>query len=404
MLNSKPQIGFVSTYPPRECGIATFTRDLALAVLMRRRTERNVIVAIEDDLNRSTGSAAEQIIDQHDRRSYVSAAGFLNESNVDVVSLQHEFGIFGGVWGEYVLGLCRNIEAPLITTFHTVLTDPDEKARQIVREICQLSSTVVVTIESAAKLLEQQFAIDPQKITVIRHGTAAPRHLRKAYARRRLGLQNRTVLATAGLISSGKGIEYAIKSLAYMVKERPDLLYLVIGETHPEVRKRDGEAYRTKLVSLAMQLRVERNVRFVDRYLPEDELSLYLQAADIYLAPYLGKEQVSSGTITLALSHGKAVVSTPTIFAKETLSDNRGLLCKFADASSIAECIQRILGDLRLRRQLEAKAFKYGQEVGWGKVADQYGDIFRSAMRAEGTLAEAAAVSETRPRLRLDRQ
>lgn len=389
------RVGYVSTYPPRACGLATFTRDLALAVLMRGHVERNIIVPVEDDLNRSPETAGKQIIDQHDRRSYVSAAGFLNESNVDVVSLQHEFGIFGGEWGEYVLDLCRNIEAPLVTTFHTVLRDPDERVREIVREITQLSSSVVVTIESAARLLEQQFGIESEKIAVIRHGAPVPERFRRGYARRRFGLQNRTVLATSGLISSGKGIEYAIKSLPYLVKERPNLLYLVLGETHPEVRRRDGETYRNKLVALTRQLKVERNVRFVDRYLPEDELSLYLQAADIYLAPYLGKDQVSSGTITLALSHRKAVVSTSTIFAKEVLSNSKGLLCEFADARSMAECVQRILGDSRLRRRLEANAFKYGHEVGWAKVADQYGDIFRSAMQPGRTLTETAPVSET---------
>jgi glycosyltransferase involved in cell wall biosynthesis len=363
-------------------------------MLLRGRARENIVIAIEDDLNRSSDTFGKQIIDQHERRSYVSAAGFLNESNVDVVSLQHEFGIFGGEWGEYVLDLCRNIEAPLVTTFHTVLTNACKKARQIVREICHLSTTVVVTIESAAKLLEQQFAVESQKIAVIRHGAAVPECLRRGYARRHLHLQNRTVLVTSGLISSGKGIEYAIKSLPYLVKERPDVLYLVLGETHPEVRKRDGEAYRNKLVALTLQLKVGPNVRFVDSYLSEDELSLYLQAADIYLAPYLGKEQVSSGTITLALSHGKAVVSTPTVFAKEILSDNKGLFCRFADAHSLGESINRILGDLRLRRKLEAHAFRYGQEVGWAKVADQYGDIFRSAMRAQGTLAEATTISE----------
>jgi glycosyltransferase involved in cell wall biosynthesis len=393
-LDSSPRVGYVSTYPPRGCGIATFTRDLARAVLLRGHARGNIVVAIEDELNPSPVTTCDQIIDQHDRASYVSAAGFLNESNVDVVSLQHEFGIFGGEWGEYVLALCRNVEAPLVTTFHTVLQKPSPKAREIVREVSQLSTTVVVTIESAARLLERKFGVESERIAVIRHGAVAPDRMRRGYARRHFHLQNRTVLTTTGLISAGKGIEYAIRSLPYLVKDRPDVLYLVLGETHPEVRRRDGEAYRGKLISLAQQLKVEHNVRFVDRYLPDDELSLYLQAADIYLAPYLGEEQVSSGTITLALSHGKAVISTPTIFAEEVLSGNRGLFCKFADASSIAECVHSILGDPRLRRKLEANAFKYGQQVGWARVADQYGDIFRSATWAGRALTEAAAVSE----------
>jgi glycosyltransferase involved in cell wall biosynthesis len=362
---------------------------------MRGHAYQNLIVALNENGERYSDTNVKHAIDQHDRESYVSAAKFLNESNIDIVSLQHEFGIFGGEWGEYVLDLCRNIEMPLVTTFHTVLQKPPEKARQIVNEIAQISSNIVVTIESAAKLLEKRFAVDPQKMRVIRHGVALPDRVRKDHAKRLLGFHKRIILATHGLISSGKGIEYAIKSLPYLVKEYPRILYLVIGETHPEVRKREGEAYRSKLISLAKQLGVEENVHFVDRYLPEDELSLYLQTVDIYLAPYLGKDQVSSGTITLALGHGKAVISTPTIFSKEVLSNSRGLLCKFEDARSLAECSQRILGDLRLRRKLEANAFKYGQEVGWVRVADQYGETFRSAMRVRRTVAEAAAVSET---------
>jgi len=394
MMNVRPRVAYVSTYPPRACGIATFTRDLARAMLMRGQVDQNLIVPIADDANRYSDGLG-PAIDQYERGSYISAAKFLNETNTDVLSLQHEFGIFGGEWGEYVLDLCRNVKAPIVTTFHTVLRNPPKKARQIVREISQRSNRVIVTIESAAKSLEKQFGIEAQKIVVIRHGAALPESVRKEQAKRELGLRRRTVLATHGLISSGKGIEFAIKSLSYLVTERPNLLYLVIGETHPQVRKHEGEAYRNKLIALAETLGVTRNVRFVNRYLREDELSLYLQAIDIYLAPYLGKDQVSSGTLTLALGHGKAVISSPTIFAKEILRHNRGLLCKFANARSIAECVKEILGSSGIRQELEANASKYGQEVGWSRVAEQYGGVFRSAMGTKRTVLEAATVSET---------
>jgi glycosyltransferase involved in cell wall biosynthesis len=392
-MNAQPRIGCVSTYPPRACGIATFTRDLTRAMLIRGQIDRAVVVPIEDNGTRYPASIT-RTIDQHNRRSYISAANFLNESDIDLVSLQHEFGIFGGEWGEYVLDLCRNIDLPLVTTFHTALRNPSGKTREIVREISQTSKAVVVTITSAADMLEKHFGVDREKIVVIQHGAALPDRVRKEYAKRQLGIPARTVLATYGLISSGKGIEFAIKSLPYLVKERPDILYLVIGETHPEVLKHEGEAYREKLTSLAKELGVIRNVHFVNHYLQEDELSLYLQATDIYLAPYLGREQVSSGTITLALAYGKAIVSTPTIFAKETLGHERGLFCKFADASSIAKCVERILDDLGLRHELERNAAKYGQAVGWTRVADKYGDIFRSAVSTQRTIAQAATVTE----------
>jgi len=385
-------VGYVSTYPPRVCGLATFTRDLAQALIVRRRVQRTVILPVENDLSRMP---RENVIDQENRMSYVVGAGFLNESNLDVISLQHEFGIFGGEWGKYVLELCRNLEIPFITTFHTVVLNPNEKALEIVREISRLSANVIVTLESAKKLLEDDYGIPPEKIRVIPHGASIPDQRRRSYARQRFGLRSRTVLATTGLINPGKGIEHAIKSLSYLIKDWPNILYLVIGETHPEVRKREGEAYRNKLVELINKLKLERNVRLVDEYLPETELSLYLQACDIYIAPYVGRDQVSSGTITFALSHGKAVVSTPTIFAEEALSEGRGLLCDFADEYSIARCVRRILSNSKLRRSLEANSFKYGRELSWSKVADEYADVFRSAKRLEGTITETSKVSET---------
>jgi glycosyltransferase involved in cell wall biosynthesis len=383
-------VGYVSTYPPRACGIATFTRDLAQALIVRRRVQRSVVVSIESDAQGSK----ENTINQYDRRSYVAAAGFLNESNLDVVSLQHEFGIFGGEWGDYVLDLCRNLEVPFITTFHSVLMEPNAKTLGIVSEISRLSSRVVVTLDSAKSLLRDMYRVDPEKIVVIPHGAIVP-DVRRTYARRHLHLRNRTVLATAGLINPGKGIEYAIESLPYLVKEWPDVIYLVIGETHPEVRKREGEAYRNKLLAMVKRLKLERNVRFVNAYLPETDLSLHMQATDIYLAPYVGRDQVSSGTITFALTHGRPVVSTPTVFAEEALSNGRGLLCEFADEYSIAKCVRRILRDPKLRRRLEANAFKYGQELGWANVADEYANVFRSAKRLEGVVTETSRISET---------
>jgi len=390
-----PTIAHVSTYPPRECGIATFTRDLARAVIMGGHVDRNVIVAInEESGNLYSDTSVKFTIDQHDRETYVAAAKFLNQSDVDVVSVQHEYGIFGGEWGDYILDFCGNLEKPIVSTFHTVLPNPPEKARRILSDIAQVSTSVIVMIKSAANLLEKLHDVERSKIRVVRHGVALPDRMRNQYAKRQLGFRNRTVLATFGLISPGKGIEYAIRSLSYLVKEHPDVLYLVIGETHPEVRRHQGEAYRDKLIALTKRLNLERNVRFIDSYLRDDRLSLYLQAVDVYLAPYLGKEQVSSGTLTLALGHGKAVVSTPTIFAKEVLSHGRGVLCKFADARSIASCVERILSDLQIRKQLETNAFRYGQEVGWTKVADQYGEIFRSAAQSLRTVNETATISE----------
>ena len=381
----------MSTYPPRICGIGSFTRDLARALTIRRHVQRNVVVPIENDSSRRSDKNA---IDQFDRRSYVNAARLLNESNVDLVNIQHEFGIFGGELGMYVLSLCRNLRPPLVTTFHTVLPDPNEKMLEIIRTISNLSATVVVTVESAKKLLSCEYFVNEQKIEVVPHGAHAPDQKRRNFGRNSLHLTNRNVLATTGLINPGKGAEFVIKALPYLIEKWPNLLYLVIGETHPEVRKRDGEVYRDQLAQLVRELKLERNVRFVDQYLPQDDLSLYLQATDVYIAPYLGRDQVSSGTITLALTHGKAIVSTPTVFAKEALAHDRGILCDFADSRSIARCIRRILIDSTFRHRLEMNAFKYGRELGWARVADQYAEVFRSAMQLSRAVSETPAISE----------
>jgi glycosyltransferase involved in cell wall biosynthesis len=362
---------------------------------MRGHASRNIVAAIDEEPGmRSYDGGVRLIVNQFDRDSYISAANALNTMDVDVASLQHEYGIFGGDWGEYVLDFCRNLRVPLITTFHTVHTGLPAKAREIQIEITELSEAVIVTIESAARLLEKRLGIDPRKIRVIHHGASSPDRPRGASAKRVLGLQRRTVLATFGLINPAKGIEYAIEALSHLVRDHPDLLYLIIGRTHPEVRKREGEAYRQKLTSIVRRLGLDRNVRFVDKFLQDDELSQYLQAVDAYVAPYLGKEQVSSGTLTLALAHGRAVVSTPTKFAREVLSGNRGLFCRFADALSLAKSIRRILEDKALRKQLETNAFKYGRDVGWTRVADQYGDVLRSAARTGRAVTEAKAISE----------
>ncbi len=201
----------------------------------------------------------------------------------------------------------------------------------------------------------------------------------KEHAKKKFGFQHRPVLATFGLISQAKGIEYVIKSLTPLVIKRPDLLYLVIGETHPEVRRREGEAYREYLIKLTKQRKLEQNVRFIDRYLRDDEISSYLQAVDVYVAPYTGKDQVSSGTITEALAHGKAIIATPTTFAKEILADNRGLFCKFSDTRSLAKCVERILDNPRLRLQLEQNAFIYGLRISWAITAEKFAEVFRSS-------------------------
>lgn len=373
-------IAYVGTYPPRACGIASFTNDLARSLRGRKRRVKALVVAVDDE-KRDFGSEVKFLISKNDRASYVAAALQINAAKVDAVSLQHEYGIFGGESGEYILDFCLNLKKPLITTFHTVLQQPSQKERHIIYLISQLSRAVVTTIDSAKEILRERFQVDPDKIVVIKHGTIPARRGSAMPAKRQLKLSGRTVLTTFGLISRSKGLEYVIQALPPLARTHPNILYVIVGETHPEVLKHEGESYRAELAEQTRNMRLENHVRFVNRYLRPEEISTYLHATDIYLAPYTSQAQVSSGTITYALGHGKAVIATPTTFTKEILTGGRGLFCNFEDPYSLAASINQLLVDHSLKRRLERNALRYGREVAWKKVAGQYEDVFMVATK-----------------------
>lgn len=368
----------MGTSLPRECGIATFTRDLAFALKGLGIVGGCLQVAVDNpEANNVYGSNVKYVIDQGDVGSYREAAHLINTSNIDVVNLQHEFGIFGGDWGEYVMEFCAELEKPLVTTFHTVLPNPPLKARKIMDGLIDWSKVAVVALDSASRILVEQYGMDETWIRVIPHGTPACSTVKPEEAKAQLGLTSNIVISTFGLISSGKGIEFGIQALPHLMDNFPNLVYLVVGKTHPEVKKREGEAYRESLLALADSLGLRNKVTFINEFLPDEMVAKYFQATDIYLAPYRGRDQVSSGSITLALGFGKAIVSTPSIFALETLSQNRGLLCKFEDSKSIAECVDTLISDPILRKTCESRA--YGRRVVWDQVAKKYGKVYRLA-------------------------
>lgn len=370
----------MSTYPPRECGIGTFTRDLAEALARNDAVGKNYVVAVDEEAaSRKYDSTVKFILKQDDQESYRAAAEFLNDSKADVINLQHEYGIFGGDWGEHVLELAGSLRKPLVTTMHTVLSNPSPKALQVTRDLAAKSKYLVVAVKKAANYLERIYDVPAKKIKIIHHGAPQVRRKHKEGWKKFLGIEDRLVLSTFGLINPGKGIEYAIEALGNLVPEYPGLLYLVIGETHPEVKKRFGESYREKLQGMLRELRLGKNVRFIDKFLSEDELDAYMQATDIYLAPYLGKEQISSGTLTRALSYGKAIISTPTVFALEILANHRGMFCEFQDTASIADCVRKLLANPEMKQRLENNAFKYGRGMEWNEIARQYGSLLSKA-------------------------
>jgi glycosyltransferase involved in cell wall biosynthesis len=375
-------IAHLSTYPPRECGIALYTEDLVQSIGTDRFVH-NIIAVDDDKLHCKYTHPVSLVINAKDSSEYARAARLLNNSKSSVVSLQHEYGIFGGDWGKHILEFTRSLEKPLVTTFHTVLGELPQLARKIQIDLASKSRYVVVTIAKAAELIIEKYSVPADKVRIIPHGAPLVLQCDRRLEKEKLGLAGRTIVSTIGFLSPGKGIDCAINAIKIMVEEHPSILYLVVGETHPSLRQHEGEKYRGRLEDLTEDLGLNENVVFVDRFVSDQELSTFLSITDVYLAPYRGRDQVSSGTLTGALAHGKAIVSTPTLFAKETLSSGRGLLCEFDDARSIAHQVDRILSNKTLRRSLEARARSYGARVEWRQTAKDYAEIFFGAARPD---------------------
>lgn len=379
----KLRIAYVSTYPPRECGIATYTKHLvdAIAAFCSRAAMPSVVAAINDRGGHYDYEFRVRTqIDANDLESYAKVAEYINASDVDVVNLQHEYGIFGGDWGEYVSEFLQEIKKPIVTTLHTVLEEPASEARRVTETILERSGFVIVMAKVGAGILEQVYGRYPDKIRHIPHGCPNLPYIGTVTAKQSLGLKDRVILSTFGLLSRGKGIEYAIEAIPEVRRACPEILYLVIGETHPEVRKREGEEYRKYLLDLVESLGLEKNVRFVNRFLPENELINYLQATDIYLVPYPNREQISSGTLTYALGAGKSIVTTPFLHAKEAITNGAALECEFKDSNSIAESVNMLLKDKQVHVRCSKRAYEYSRAMIWPNVAMSYVNVFYQAL------------------------
>jgi len=380
--SNEEYIAFLGTYTPRECGIATFTKDLIDSIdLLGEFAPARVISVNEIETIYDYDSRVKQQIRQDFEEDYIQAAKYINSSRIKAVNLQHEFGIYGGEWGEYILSFLRNVHKPVITTLHTVQPDFEPKARNVLKEITAHSKAIVVMARAAKNILKE-YDVPNKKINVVQHGCPDIPFLTSDSVKPSLGLKGRTILSTSGLINAGKGIEYAIQALPPLVEKHPNILYLIIGETHPEVRKIEGETYRMNLIKLVDQLGLKNHVRFHNRFLTKRELIRYLHATDIYITPYIGPNQISSGTLIYALGAGRAVVSTPYLHAKEVLSHGRGMFCEFKNPDSIAEEVKKLLENDKLRRDIEKKAYRYSRSFTWPKVAQKYTDILKQAIHA----------------------
>ncbi|HWE61956.1 MAG TPA: glycosyltransferase family 4 protein [Chloroflexota bacterium] len=380
------RLGVVSTFPPREDGIATFTRDLLDAVC-HAQSEIEARIAAITDLG-SYYNYPRQVqweIEQSDPESYAEGGRTLSRSRAAVVSIQHEFGLFG-VWGDplqdYTPMLLDALDKPILTTLHTVLPQPRADIRDAVRRLCAASAATVVMVNVGAKILVEDYDVDAARLVMIPHGVPAVPAADRARVKRALRLQDRTVICTFGLLSRGKAIENVIRALPEVVERYPEVIYLVMGETHPQVRKHEGESYREELIALARELGVSKYVRFVNEYLAQNSLVRYLQATDIYITPYRDRNQITSGTLSYALGVGCAIVSTPYVYASEVLAEGRGLLAEFDNPDSMARCILLYLDDPTFRRNTEERAREYGQEMAWPRVGERYADLIHRV--AEG--------------------
>lgn len=368
-------VAVLGNYAPRCCGIATFTQDLR-ASLQANRPElaAPVTMTSDDAYDYIYPREVRQVILQEDRPAYRRAARAINASGAEVVTLQHEYGIFGGPDGVYLLDLLDQLRAPVVTTCHTVLKEPSPSQRSIMREIADASERLVVMTEKGREFLVDSYGIDPAKLSIIPHGIPDLRitDAEVAAQRQQLGWTGRKVILTFGLLSPNKGIEHAIRALPAIIDKFPDALYVVVGVTHPNLVRENGEAYREQLVALAKELGVFEHLQFINRFVSREELVRLINAADIYTTPYLNVAQITSGTLAYAFGLGKPVISTPYWHAEELLADGAGILVPFGSSEAQAEATLALLSDNDLRTRMSSRALEIGRKMRWREVGKVY--------------------------------
>lgn len=390
------KVAFVGDYVPRQCGIATFTADICEAISAQFPSVQCFVGAVNDRREGYSYPPAVRFeIVEKEIESYRRAADFLNINNIEVVSVQHEFGIYGGPAGSHLLALLRDLNMPVVTTLHTVLREPNEMQRRVMTQLAQLSDRLVVMAEKGAEFLREIYGVANEKIDVIPHGIPDIPFIDPNFYKDQFGVEGKTVLFTFGLLGRNKGIERVIEALPGILERFPNVVYIVLGATHPSLVAHEGESYRLSLERLAEAKGVKRNVIFYNRFVTIQELKEFIGAADIYISPYLNEAQITSGALAYTFGAGKAVISTPYWHAQELLGEDRGVLVPFNDSKAITNAVINLLEDSPKRHAMRKHAYLLGREMIWPVVAQRYVESFTQARAGRTLLPRKAFARQT---------
>jgi glycosyltransferase involved in cell wall biosynthesis len=404
------KIAFLGDYLPRKCGIATFTSDLLTSVAAEYPQSQCFAVPVNDiEEGYDYPGVVRFELEEQDLSSYQRAADFINISNVDIVCVQHEFGIYGGPAGRHLLALVRELKMPVVTTFHTLLREPNDTQRRVMQELVAHSTRLVTMTERGRQMLLEVYKAPAGKIDLIPHGIPDIPFVDPNYYKDQFGVEGRVVLLTFGLLSPNKGIEHVLNALPQILAEFPEVVYIVLGATHPHELAERGEAYRLSLEILAKKNKVEKNVIFYNRFVELEELKEFIGAADLYITPYLNEAQITSGTLAYTFGAGKAVVSTPYWHAAELLAEDRGVLVPFGDSSAIGREVCGLLRDATRRHAMRKNAYKLGRDMVWSNVARLYMHSFEQARLQSASVSRKLFATKTLdqqprdlPEIRLD--
>ena len=374
---STKKVAFISSFLPRKCGIATFTSDLINSVTSAAKGQfQPLVVAMRANNDLRYDDPVKFEIRQNVKSDYICAADYVNFSNVDLVCVQHEFGLFGGEAGSYLSLLLNRLKAPVITTLHTVLDEPSPEYHKSLVDVCNASCRVITMNERGVGMLGETYGVSDKKVQLIAHGIPDLPFVDSNYYKHKFGMEGRRTILTFGLLNRNKGIEVMLRAMPAIIEAEPSVLYIVLGMTHPSVLKYDGESYRFSLQRMVKELGLQEHVIFHSRFVSDEELNNFLCAADIYATPYLNKEQLTSGTLSFAVGTGKAVVSTPYWAATELLAEGRGKLVAFGDFDEMGEAIIEILQKDSLFYSLRRRAYDYGRSRTWPKIGQVYWKLF----------------------------